>query len=160
MKRIPSIALVSTFLPLALACGKNPAPTPIPPTPEPEPEPITVAYNPSDENFPNPERGFYNASEVFNATGRGISDAVMRAARLQGRTLFLLEFHLTNYVATDIDEAYLQTIRANFESLRKGGVKCILRFCYSNSDSAAAKPWDATPEQVHKHIDQLTPLIQ
>ena len=160
VKRIPRIAFVSTFFPLALACGKNPAPTPIPPTPEPEPEPITVVYNPSDENFPNPERGFYNASEVFNATGRGISDAVMRAARLQGRSLFLLEFHLTNYVATDIDEAYLQTIRANFESLRKGGVKCILRFCYSNSDSAAAKPWDATPEQVHKHIDQLTPLIQ
>ena len=160
VKRIPRIAFVSMFFPLALACGKNPAPTPIPPTPEPEPEPITVAYNPSDENFPHPERGFYVASEVFNATGRGISDASMRAARLQGRSLFLLEFHLTNYVATDIDEAYLQTIRANFESLRKGGVKCILRFCYSNSDSVSAKPWDATPEQVHKHIDQLTPLIQ
>ena len=77
----------------------------------------TVSYVASDENFPNPERGFYNASEVFNATGRGISDAVMRAARLQGRSLFLLEFHLTNYVATDIDEAYLQTIRAFLNAL-------------------------------------------
>lgn len=160
VKRIPRITLVSALLPLAFACGKNPDPTPNPPTPEPEPEPVTVTYKPSDENFPNPERGFYVAHEVHDANGRGISDASVRSARVQGRTLFLLEFHLTDYVATDIDEAYLQTIRANFESLRKGGVKCILRFCYSNSDAASAKPWDATPELVHKHIDQLTPLIR
>ena len=160
MKRIPRIALVSTLLPLAFACGKTPDPTPTPPTPEPEPEPVIVTYKPSDENFPNPERGFYVANEVHSATGRGLVDAVMKSARTVGRSLYLLEFHLTDYVATDIEEAYLQTIRANFESLRRGGLKCILRFCYSNSDAVSAKPWDATPEQVHKHIEQLTPLIR
>ena len=163
VNRISRNILFSALLPLAFACGKNPDPTPGPgpgPEPEPTPEPVTVTYLPSDENFANPERGFYVPNEVYSATGRGIADGSLRAARLQGRSLFLLEFHLTDYVATDIDEAYLQTIRANFESLRKGGVKCILRFCYSNSDSESAKPWDATPEQVQKHIVQLTPLIQ
>ena len=120
----------------------------------------TVSYVASDENFPNPERGFYVALEVHSADGRGVAQASINAARLQGRSLFLLEFYLTDYVETDISEEYLQTIRKKFESLRSGGMKCILRFCYSNSDSEDAKPWDATPEIVHRHLEQVKPLIQ
>ena len=84
----------------------------------------------------------------------------MNAARLQGRSLFLLQFFLTDFVTTDISEEYLQTIRARFESLRTGGMKCILRFSYSNGDSEADKPWDTTPEMVLRHIEQVKPLIQ
>ena len=159
--------LLAFLIPLAIACGKTPDPTPDPepgPGPGPGPEPetglVTVTYQGTDENFPNPERGFYVASEVYEADGRGLSDASMRAARLQGRTLFLLEFHMGAYVQSDISEEYLQTIRAKFESLRKGGVKSILRFCYSNGYSEADKPWDATPEQVNKHLEQLRPIIR
>ena len=120
----------------------------------------TVSYEASDEIFPNPERGFYLASEVRNADGKGIAESSMRAARLQGRSLFLLEFYLTQFVSSDISEEYLQTIRAKFLSLRTGGVKCILRFCYSNGFSESDKPWDATLEQALRHIEQVKPLIQ
>ena len=162
MNRISSILLLASLLPLAFACGKNPD-EPIP-GPGPDPEPVeqweTVTYTASDENFPNPERGFYGAVEVHSADGRGISQASFNAARMQGRTLFLLEFHLTDYVATDIAEYYLETVRARFQSLRTGGAKCILRFCYSNGFDESDKPWDATPEQVKRHLEQLTPLIR
>lgn len=84
----------------------------------------------------------------------------MNAARLQGRTLYLLEFHLTDYVATDIAEDYLQTIRARFQSLRSGGVKCILRFAYSNGFDEEDKPWDAPVDIVMRHVAQLKPIIQ
>ena len=162
MNRISSILLLASLLPLAFACGKNPD-EPIP-GPGPDPEPVeqweTVTYTASDENFPNPERGFYGAVEVHSADGRGISQASFNAARMQGRTLFLLEFHLTDYVATDIAEDYLETVRARFQSLRTGGAKCILRFCYSNGFDESDKPWDATPEQVKRHLEQLTHLIR
>ena len=150
--------IIGTILPLlAAACVDTPDP-PVPPEPEEELE--TVAYTASDENFPNPERGFYSSAEVHSADGKGISQPTITAARLQGRTLFLLEFHLTNYVNCDIADEYLATIRAKFESLREGGVKCILRFCYSNGMDEKDKPWDATPEQVNRHLEQLKPLIQ
>ena len=120
----------------------------------------TVSYKASDEIFPNPERGFYTAMEVRSADGRGISQGSFNAARMQARSLYLLEFYLTEFVASDISEEYLQTIRAKFQSLREGGCKCILRFCYSNGFSEADKPWDATPEQALRHIAQVKPLIQ
>lgn len=126
----------------------------------PDDELESVVYTASDEIFPNPERGFYAPAEITKADGREISQQSFTAARLQGRSLYLLEFYLTDYVATDIAEDYLQTIRIKFQSLRKGGAKCILRFCYSNGFDEKDKPWDATPEQVIRHIAQLKPIIQ
>ena len=145
------------ILALATSCGGL---IPDQPQPTPESTPVTVQYKTSDENFPNPERGFYLPSEVYEATGRGIAEASLKANRLQGRSLFLLEFHMASYVATDIAEDYLETIRLNFQSLREGGAKCILRFCYSNGFAESDKPWDATPEQALRHIAQVKPLIQ
>lgn len=165
MKQLSRI-LLAIILPLAIACGKNNTePTPEPgPGPEPEPQPetglVTVTYQGTDENFCNPERGFYLANEVYSADGRGISDASLKSARAQGRSLYLLEFHMGSYVASDIADDYLKTIQARFQSLRTGGFKCILRFCYSNGFAEEDKPWDATPEQVNRHLEQLKPLIQ
>ena len=154
---ISRIIALGALLPLMAAnCQKNPDNPPVPDDKGLE----TVTYTASDENFPNPERGFYGAAEVYNADGRGISQASFNAARLQGRTLFLLEFHMGNYVTSEIADDYLQTIRARFQSLRDGGFKCILRFCYSNGFDESDKPWDATPELVSRHIDQLKPLLQ
>ena len=155
MKRISRTLSIAAILTLS-AASCNPQPGPEPPDSGLE----TVTYTASDEIIPNPERGFYSAAEISYADGRGIGQSNISSARLQGRTLYLLEFHLTNYVSCDIAEDYLQTIRARFQSLRDGGAKCILRFCYSNGDSEKDKPWDAKPEQVHRHIAQLKPLIQ
>jgi hypothetical protein len=160
VNRISRLFILGAIVPLlAAACGDKPEPTPGP-GPEPADEWETVTYTPSDENFANPERGFYGAAEVYSADGRGIGQASFNAARAQGRSLYLLEFHLTDYVEQDISDEYLQTIRARFQSLREGGAKCILRFCYSNGFDEKDKPWDATPEQVNRHLAQLKPLIR
>lgn len=168
MNRFSRNFLLASLLPLAIACGKATDPTPDPepgPGPEPETGLVTVTYQGTDENFPNPERGFYVASEVSSADGRGISDASFRSARLQGRTLFLLEFNLKDFVTSDISEEFLQTIRARFASLRTGGAKCILRFAYcypsggNEQELAPSRPWDATLEQVNRHLDQLKPVL-
>ena len=140
-------------MPLALGCGQNKVP-------DVEPGMMKVKYQASDKNFANPERGFYMAMEVYRADGTGIADASLNANRLQGRSLVLLEFHLKDYVACDISEDYLEMIRLKFQALRRGGNKCVLRFCYSNGFAESDKPWDAPIDQVLRHIEQLRPLLQ
>ena len=160
MKRISNIPLFAALLPFLAFCACEETPVVIPPDPIDEVKADTLVYTASDEIFPNPERGFYSAVAVNSADGKGVAESSMKSARLQARTLFLLEFYLTDYVNCDIADDYLATIRAKFASLREGGVKCILRFCYSNGMDEKDKPWDATPEQVLRHVAQVKPLIQ
>ena len=150
MKRIHSIIALVSVLALAVACEEN----------NPDKGLEIISYTASDAIIPNPERGFYVPAEVYRADMRGISEASLNAARTMGRTVFLLEFHLTDYVATAISEDYLETIRARFQSLRDGGAKCILRFCYSNGFAESDKPWDAPLDLALSHIAQVKPLIQ
>ena len=119
-----------------------------------------VAYTASDAVIPNPERGFYTPQEIHNASAKALSKDNIAINRRQARTLYLLEFHLTDFVNSDISEAYLETIQRYFASLREGGAKCVLRFCYSNGFSDKDKPWDATPAQALRHIAQVKPLLQ
>ena len=140
------------LLPLVLACGKGQDDTIAGMT--------AVTYQASDAVIANPERGFYTPQEIHNASGSGVSKDNIAINRRQGRTLYLLEFHLTDFVNSDISEAYLQTVRKYFASLRSGGAKCVLRFCYSNGFAEKDKPWDATPAQTLRHIAQLKPLLQ
>ena len=119
-----------------------------------------VSYQVSDEIIPNPERGFYSPTEVYHASNRTLSQAALESARRLGNTLFLLEYHLMDYVNSDIADEYLDMIRRDFGALRQFGGKCVLRFAYSNGNSEDDKPWDATEEQVLRHIAQLKPLLQ
>lgn len=147
-----NLLLLAAVLPIAFACVKGPE--------DKFPGLNTVTYKADDAVIPNPERGFYTAAEIHEANRKGISTDGATASRKQGRTLYLLEFHLTDFVNSDISDDYLQCIRRYFESLRNGGLKCILRFCYSNGMYEQDKPWDATPDQVERHIAQVKPLIQ
>ena len=145
--RTASLLLAALF---CIACNKNVV--------NEYPELDQVEYQASDENFPNPERGLYSASEIHDASRNGLSS--VSSARMQGRTLYLLEFHIGEFVDSPISDEYLKCIRKYFESLRNGGAKCILRFAYSNGNSQKDKPWDATPDRVLSHVAQLKPLIQ
>lgn len=150
MNRI--ILSLFVIFPLVLACEKNGE--------DSIPGMKSVTYQVSEENISNPERGFYSPSEISRVSTTGIAKENMESNRRMGRTLYLLEFHMQSYVNTDIADDYLQTIRLKFQSLRDGGFKCILRFCYSNGFAEKDKPWDATLEQALSHIAQLKPIIQ
>jgi hypothetical protein len=45
-------------------------------------------------------------------------------------------------------------------ALREGGAKAVLRFSYKSSMDQSARPWNASPEWIHKHIDQIAPYLQ
>ena len=137
---------------LAVACGKG--------TDDVIAGMEAVNYKASDAVIPNPERGFYTPQEIHNASAKPISKDNVAINRKQARTLYLLEFHLTDFVNRDISDEYLETVRKYLASMRDGGAKCILRFCYSNGFDEKDKPWDATPTQALRHIAQVKPYLQ
>jgi len=143
--------VLAAFCALA-ACSKD--------APSPYPGMDAVHYTVSEENFPNPERGFYTALTFLSSSSSDIPDVTFEVNRKLGRTLYLFEFHLKDYINSDIADDYLQMIEKAFQALRKGGAKCILRFAYSNGNGEKDKPWDAPLDRTLGHIAQLKPLLQ
>lgn len=119
-----------------------------------------IAFAESDDVFPNPERGFYNPYSYHQASSSTISETQLTAARALGRTLVYIGYYLTDYMESDIDEAYLDMIDRNFEVLRKTGFKCVLRFAYKDGYDESDHPWDASVDQALSHISQLKPVLQ
>lgn len=130
---------------------------------EPEPEGKKITFTETDELFPNPERGWYiqkyytsadlNDHMTLNALNisRGSAEQV---------TLYLHSYYLTDYMESDIPQEYLDRFETNMNIMREGGAKAILRFSYKYSMDSKDAPWNATPEWIHKHIDQIAPLLQ
>lgn len=121
---------------------------------------VHYTYTESEKAFANPERGFYSAIDFYSETASPITSVKIIANRAVNRTLFYTGYYLTDFMESDISPAYLQLIRTNMQALRDGGVKCVLRFAYKTDMSEAGHPWDASPEWVHRHIEQLKPILQ
>lgn len=121
---------------------------------------VHIIYEESDKAFANPERGFYTASDYFSATAAPVSAVKIKVNRTQNKTLFYTGYYLTDYMESDIDPEYLELIRKNMQAFRDGGAKCILRFAYKTDMYETGHPWDASPEWVHRHIEQLKPIMQ
>ena len=124
-----------------------------------------VSYTTTDELFPNPERGFYSGTSFESEEGSAVAASALKANRRQGRTLYMLECWLKPFFESDISEGYLNLIRASLSAYRGTGVKCILRFGYSNyirdlSHPENDAPFDTSEERVLRHIAQLKPILQ
>lgn len=124
-----------------------------------------VTYTITDEQIANPERGLYSGVSFSKETDTPVSSSRLLSARKEKRTLYMLEFWLKDYFESDISDAYLQMIRKNLEAFRAGGMKCILRFGYSDniedlSHPYESGPFDTTEEWVVRHITQLKPILQ
>ena len=155
IKRITCLAagLAATFA-LSNACVKDPK------NDDPMKGLETISYTESDAVICNPERGFYSTKETHSASGSALNSNAIEVSRKQGRTLYLLEFYLTDYVRSDIAEDYLALIRKNLQVMRDNGAKALIRFAYSNGYSEKDRPWDATEEQVLRHVAQIKPILQ
>ena len=148
MKRALPILIVLSFL--AVQCKQE--------QPDPYKGLSKIELKKSDENFANPERGFYRPVEVHTAEGTSIYSSTVTNLRQFGFSLILLEFYLTDYMESDIEQAYLDKMKECFNNVREGGGKAIVRFAYKNSEND--RPWDATEEWVMRHIEQVTPILQ
>ena len=150
MKTI-TILLAAAFISMAASCN------PIGKTDEYEGM-NHQTFTESDKAFANPERGFYAVKSFHSATDSPVTLKSMETQRKINKTLYYMGFYPTDYMNGDIGQEFLDLMRTNFELLRQGGVKCILRIAYSDSESE--KPWDPTPEIVHRHIQNIKPILQ
>ena len=104
-------------------CGEDPCQCP-----GPDPE-NTIYYTESDEIIANPERGFlvqvYYESNDINKTASAKS--LQNNRESQQITLYLHSYYLTDYMESDISQAFLDRMEANFKALRAGGCKAVLR---------------------------------
>lgn len=172
--RLRSLFILLVTALLWTACGGSdpvgttvpePEPTPTPtPTPGPEPGPEvekewkTIAYTEATGSLVNPERGFYGGAVDIRSASSPVKASTTKALRAEGKTLMYIGFYLTSFMSGDISQAYLNMIQSSMDALREGGIKCVLRFAYQNSESA--KPWDPPVDIVLRHVEQLKPILQ
>lgn len=147
-------APVATSPILGLTYGNPTTPAPTP-TPTPTPAPgatVPVNYTASTAVIANPERGFYR--HVGCETP--LSQSQLTSFRTSGgESLMLCVFYLRNFVNSPINQTTLNLFQQQMDTVRKAGLKAIVRFAYSDNNS----PVDATPAMVNTHLTQLAPYL-
>ena len=114
-----------------------------------------LTFTPTDEIFPNPERGFYAHKEV-QAEGDPLTVGSLEALRRQSVTLVLRLYYFKSFRDRPLSDAQLALIQADMDVLREAGVKAVLRFAYSQGQTQPDAPLDV----VLGHIEQLAPLFE
>lgn len=137
----------------------------------------TVTYSPTTEDFMNPDRGFYYATQALasNFTALDSADLVSKRtipytpwqAQYQVRSSMIFRYYvLDTFVNLDsISASFLNLIETDFIIARQAGVKMILRFAYTitadTSCNGFCTPYgDAPKARVLKHIEDLKPVLQ
>lgn len=121
---------------------------------------VTTTYAPSDENFLNPERGFFEqrlSNSKYFADALDVGD--LRQLRRNGLTLVRRLHSLSKFRAAPISDDYLKLIAADFDAARQAGVKLIVRFAYAFNEPDNVKD-DAKLDVVLSHIEQLAPVLR
>jgi len=119
----------------------------------------TVNYTADNTTvFPNPERGYYvefdhvvTKNDPYCVKGRSDLDGYVSADKL---SLVLVLYYLDNYKGkATLPTEVLSAFDEDMQVLRSKGLKCILRFAYTESN-AGETGYDATLNIVQKHIAQ------
>lgn len=124
---------------IALVAGSYPLSAQSPPR-------LTLVFQPTTEDFLNPERGFYRFSDLTNPWN-------YNSIRSQGQTLVYGRILADNFRNGPFSQAFLNQIQAGFDAARANGIKVKPRVAY-NDDGGA----DAPKSVILNHIQQLKPL--
>jgi hypothetical protein len=137
----------------------------------------TITYTASDEDFPNPERGFYRYSQTTASNYSFLSEQLLKSYRQThsssgasyaiNSTLVFRYYVLDVFKDGPLSGGFLNNLKTDFETARKAGVKLIPRFTYSISttegpcpESFICPPYGDAPKAiVLEQIEQLKPLL-
>ena len=129
---------------------------------------VTNLYLPSSEEFANPERGFYIQADNYASAPSAVPSNLV-SWRVNGKnspggvyaakvSLLLRLFYLDSFVSSPISSNFLDSIQADFDSIRAQGDKVILRFAYNQNQT---RPFgEPAKAQILAHIAQLKPLLK
>jgi hypothetical protein len=129
---------------------------------------FTNSYTVANEDFANPERGFYLHTET-QASAPSPVPSNLANLRLNGSrdpnnayvariSLVLRVFYLDTFIDAPISSNYLAVIEADFASIRNQGAKAIVRFAYFQTPE---RPFpEPSKGRILEHIGQLAPVLR
>ncbi len=110
-----------------------------------------VTYKEDTGNILNPGRGFFHFVSTINYND-------LLTYRKEGISLVYINYPLDRYKNSLISASFLHGLEQDFATLRKAGMKAVIRFSYTDKDTS---PYgDARPAIVLKHIQQLKPILR
>jgi len=114
-----------------------------------------VTYAVSNEVFTNPERGFMHTWQV-NSEGAAITASSLANLKKENVSLILRLYYLEKFKTTPLSQAQLDLLKTDFTRLRESGLKCVLRFAYTDAQDGS----DASVAVISGHLDQLKPILE
>ena len=114
-----------------------------------------IQYELSNDIFPNPERGFIHNLEI-HSEGTPLNPTMLAALKNENVSMVLRLYYLENYKDKPINDAELSLIKSDMQKLRDAGVKCVLRFAYTDNMSGTDAPFSI----ISQHLDQLKPIFE
>lgn len=124
----------------------------------------SFSYVESNEIIANPERGLqkYSITNSFYYTMSNYSNIDVNSIRgwresADKVTVIYRYFLLENFMSADINQTYLANIQMDFDRIREAGLKCLVRFSYTNRQGTT--PQQPSKAQILRHINQLGPIL-
>lgn len=124
----------------------------------------TVVYTKSSTIIANPERGLQkytitdaNYNTNTNYTNLDLNTLTTWRTGTDKVTVIYRYFYLNNFLNSDISQIYLNNMQKDFDVIRNSGIKCIIRFSYS--DAQSTQPQQPTKAQILSHLSQLAPIM-
>ena len=136
----------------------------------------SIIYQSSNDDFANPERGFYRYSSTYSSAYNPLVQSTLESYRNLHTpwtanydiysTLLFRYFILDNFRTDSISQGFLDSIQTDFDVIRASGMKIIPRFAYTNQvNSSGCSSWicppygDAPKSIVLTHIGQLSSVL-
>ncbi len=122
----------------------------------------TVNYTGSNAIFANPERGFYRWAGTYSNNHTPLVQSDLEDLYTNNKISVIFRiFYLPNFKNSALSNTYLQKIEADFNTIRNAGLKCVVRFAYTDDYNNGNPPFgDASKYWVLYHINQLKPILQ
>lgn len=132
----------------------------------------TITYQETLQDFSNPERGFYYYSISWIPNSPDwvpgspfhyipIQQYEIDDCHTGNFSLIQRIIRLDDYRSgAAIPQGFLDLIEDDFQLLQANGIKCILRFSYSEPNSVPQTPFEPTEAGIIGHINQLDNLTQ
>jgi hypothetical protein len=165
LHRLAFQKLVWVSLPLLLSsCFGSSSSQAVKTLPALESERKTLSFEPSSENFANPERGFYQQENPLDLGEKRSPLGLEALKKLRGEGISTVRLYLLidEFRDKTLSSDALEFIGTELAKLRTAGLKAIPRFAY-NFPSGGNYPYqdpDATRPQVLAHIAQLEPILR
>lgn len=125
----------------------------------------TAEYIESDAIIANPERGWQkysitdeNYNTISDYSNIDLSEITNWRTGNDKITLILRCFLLNDFKDNPISSTYLANIQKDFDIIRSAGLKCIIRFSYSDNISTDIQ--QPTKTLILTHINQIAPLLE